>query len=171
MLHIKNNSWNFWSRSSNKDHIPLPSLNNYKTGQNESMGFSHWTTSSTGQWSLKPGKQKRWVLLLWQLFTGEGFQTAAQGRGTQTGTSSPAEKRIQSMKFRQRKVARIFSGKCRRGENLIERDLYISVEGILWVFGWVITYSCFWESYMRSQKEPWKRAGRFPRMGNSWRSH
>ena len=32
------------------------------------------------------------------------------------------------MKFRQRKVARIFSGKCRRGENLIERDLYISVE-------------------------------------------
>lgn len=76
-----------------------------------------------------------------------------------------------SLKFRQNKVARIFRGKCRRGENFIERDLYISVEGILWVFGWVITYSCFWENYMRSQKEPWKRAGRFPRAGNSWYSH
>lgn len=76
------------------------------------------------------------------LLHGESSQTAAQRRGTQTGTSSPAEMRRQSLRTRQTKVARIFRGKCGRGENFKERDLYLSVERIPGVFGWVIICSC-----------------------------
>lgn len=41
---------------------------------------------------------------------GENFQTAAQGRGTQTETGSPAKLKTQSLKFSQTKWLE-FSGK------------------------------------------------------------
>lgn len=67
--------------------------------------------------------------------------------------------RRQSLRTRQTKVARIFRGKCGRGENFKERDLYLSVERIPGVFGWVIICSCIWANYLKSQEELWKGVG------------